>query len=81
MQDEISNHMKEFNLAGFPGCIGSTDAAHVTVEKCSYRLRNNHPGAEQHLAMRSFNLTINHHPVFYPLPSACLANGMTKQWF
>jgi len=52
--------LHEYNLAGFPGCIGSTDATHVAIEKCSYRLRNNHLGAKQHLTTRTFNLTVNH---------------------
>jgi hypothetical protein len=57
---DVTSHMHEFNLAGFPGCIGSTDATHIAVEKCSYRLKNNHLGGKQHLTTRTFNLTVNH---------------------
>jgi hypothetical protein len=59
-QEELENHTREFALAGFHGCIGSTDATHVAIEKCSYRLWNNHLGSKQHLTTRTFNLTVNH---------------------
>jgi hypothetical protein len=59
-EEELRSHTHEFKLAGFPGCIGSTDATHIAIEKCSYRLRNNHFGTKQHLTTRTFNLTVNH---------------------
>jgi hypothetical protein len=58
--EECETHMHEFMQAGFNGAIGSTDATHVAIEKCSYRLRNNHLGPKQHLTTRTFNLTVNH---------------------
>jgi hypothetical protein len=32
--------MAEFAEAGFDGCIGSTDASHIIMEKCNARLKN-----------------------------------------
>ena len=58
--EDCQSHVHEFKMAGFNGCIGSSDATHIAVEKCSYRLRNSHLGAKQHLTTRSFNLTCNH---------------------
>jgi hypothetical protein len=58
--DDCQTHMHEFRLAGFNGAIGSSDATHIAIEKCTYRLRNNHLGAKQHLTTRTFNLTVNH---------------------
>jgi hypothetical protein len=58
--EELQSHEREFAMAGFTGCIGSTDATHIAIEKCSYRLRNNHLGSKQHLTTRTFNLTVNH---------------------
>jgi hypothetical protein len=58
--EELERHTNEFALAGFNGCIGSTDATHIAIEKCAYRLRNNHLGSKQHLTTRTFNLTVNH---------------------
>jgi hypothetical protein len=51
-ESECRMHMHEFWLAGFNGAIGSTGATHVAIEKCSYRLRNNHLRAKQHLTAR-----------------------------
>jgi hypothetical protein len=59
--EELEIYTKEFALAGFNGCIRSTDATHVAIEKCAYRLHNNHLGSKQHLTNGTFNLTINHH--------------------
>ena len=47
----------EFKLVGLPGCIGSTDATHVVVERCVYKLRQ--LGKVNHTA-RTYNLTVNH---------------------
>lgn len=59
-QHDITSNMYEFNLAGFLGCIGSTDGMHIAVEKCSYMLKKKYLGGKQHLTMRTFNLTVNH---------------------
>jgi hypothetical protein len=58
--EDCESHGHEFRLAGFNGCIGSSDAARIAVEKCLYRLQNSHLGAKQHLTTQSFNLTTNH---------------------
>jgi hypothetical protein len=58
--EDCQSHVHEFKMAGFNGCIGSSDATHIAVGKCSYRLRNSHLGAKQHLTTRSFNLTCHH---------------------
>ena len=49
--------MKE---AGCDGSGGSMDATHVTMEKCSYRLKNNHLGPKMTLTARTYNTTVNH---------------------
>jgi hypothetical protein len=35
---------KEYSAAGFPGCVGSTDATHIPLEKLSFGLRQGHLG-------------------------------------
>ena len=40
--EESETHAKEFDMAGMHGAIGSLDACHIVVEKCSHRLRQNH---------------------------------------
>jgi hypothetical protein len=74
MVDDVESHMHEYQLAGFAGVIGSTDATHIALEKCSFQLKNNHLGAKQHLATRSFNLTVNHH-----CQILTLEDGMIRQ--
>ena len=53
-------HSLEFNKAGMHGAIGSMDACHITIEKCSHRLKQNHLGGKSKLTCRSYNLTCNH---------------------
>jgi hypothetical protein len=52
--------MKEFAQAGFHGCVASSDATHIAIEKCSYRLRQNHLGGKMLHTARTFNLSANH---------------------
>jgi len=35
--DDVNRHQVEFDQAGFTGAIGSTDATHIIIEKCTYR--------------------------------------------
>lgn len=58
--EEAATHTCEFEEAGFPGCAGSSDATHITMEKCEHRLRNNHLGGKSSLTTRTYNLTVNH---------------------
>ncbi len=57
---EARSNMREYDVAGFPGCVGSTDCTHVTTERCEYRQKNNHLGAKSSHTTRTFNLTCNH---------------------
>jgi hypothetical protein len=58
--DEAKDHMLEMEKAGLPGCLGSTDATHVVVEKCSARIRNAHLGPKLPGTARTYNATVNH---------------------
>ena len=58
--DEAKTHMREFEEAGFPGCVGSSDATHITTDRCEYNLKNNHLGPKSSLTARSYNLCVNH---------------------
>ena len=60
MVGELMDCEQEFNIAGFPGCIGSTDATHIPLEKVCFSLRQTHLGAKSKSTMRTFNLTCNH---------------------
>ena len=58
--EEAKTHTTEMTMAGFPGCIGSTDATHVAMETCAYRLRQMHLGFKLPYPCRAYNLTANH---------------------
>jgi hypothetical protein len=58
--DEANTHMREFEESGFPGCVGSSDATHITTDRCEYNLKNNHLGPKSSLTARSYNLCVNH---------------------
>lgn len=60
VSDEAITHTIEFGRAGLPGCVGSMDATHVSIEKCTHRLRQIHSGPKHHMPARSFNIVVNH---------------------
>ena len=34
--NKAKTHLREFKEAGFPGCVGSSDATHITMDRCEY---------------------------------------------
>ena len=50
----------KYKRAGFPGCIGSADASHIIIEKCSYWLRQMHLGYKLSSTAPTYNITVNH---------------------
>ena len=59
-KEELDDCAAEFKQAGFAGAIGSTDATHIVIEKCSYRLRQIHMGYKMKHRGRTYNITVNH---------------------
>ena len=59
---EAARHMHEIMaIAGFPGCLGSTDATHILIEKCIHKLRNQHMSKKLPGTACTYNITVNHH--------------------
>ena len=58
--EEAMSHQHEFNQAGFHGAIGSTDATHVSMEKCPSWLHHINKGGKLSNPSRTYNLTVNH---------------------
>ena len=58
--NELNDCAREYSLAGFPGCIGSCDASHITIENCEYILRQLHLGYKLSHTARTYNITVNH---------------------
>ena len=52
--------MREYEEAGMPGALGSGDGTHITMEKCSARLKNSHLGGKSTFPTVAFNMTVNH---------------------
>jgi hypothetical protein len=57
---EIRECEHAYRIAGFPGCIGSTDATHIPLEKVSFRIRQSHLGFKMAASIGTYNLTVNH---------------------
>jgi hypothetical protein len=58
--EELKACEHAYRIAGFPGCIGSTDATHVPLDKVTYSIRQGHLGFKMSVTTRTYNLTVNH---------------------
>lgn len=58
--EELMKHTHEMNEAGCARNAGSMDATHVTMEKCSFCLKNAHLGPKMTLTACTYNMTVNH---------------------
>ena len=58
--EDAAHHTAEYKLAGFPGAIGSTDAAHIQIERLQARFKNSHMGFKMSHTARIYNVTVNH---------------------
>ena len=58
--EDPTDSFKEFETAGMPGCIGSTDACHVGMLNCPSQLSLHNSGFKMNMPTRTFNLTANH---------------------
>jgi hypothetical protein len=59
-QEEAEIHMREMREAGFHGSVGSQDATHIGMERCSYDRWNMHKGAKLNMPSRTYNMTVSH---------------------
>jgi hypothetical protein len=51
---------KAYCIAKFPGCIGSTDATHIPLDKVAFSLRQAHLGYKNSVTTQTYNLNVNH---------------------
>ena len=59
--EEAKTHMHEMEMAGFPGCVSSTDATHITMDRCPYKYRQLHVGFKLKFPWsRAYNVSVNH---------------------
>ena len=59
-KDDVSIFEKIFALAGFNGCIGSTDGTHVGMLQCPSWASINHLGHKLAMPSRNYNATVTH---------------------
>lgn len=57
---DLMNHTAEYSCAGFNGCIGSVDATHVAMERCSHWLWQSNKGFKLNAPSRTYNIVVNH---------------------
>ena len=50
----------EMKLAGIHSAVGSIDATHIVLEKCSNCLKNSHLGGKMKHAAETYNIAVNH---------------------
>ncbi len=54
--EEAQVNLKVYQLAGFPGAIGSNDATHIMLEKVQYRFRQARLGFKMTHTARTYNM-------------------------
>ena len=59
-KEELKRCEREFAMAGLPGCVGSSDATHVLLEFCIFRLRQLHLGYKLAHTARTYNMNMDH---------------------
>ena len=57
---DVTAFEKVFALAGFNGCIGSSDATHVGLLQCPSWALINHKGHKMAIPSRNYNATVTH---------------------
>ena len=57
---KMNDLTKLFTQAGFNGCIGSMDATHIPILKCSVWAHNIHKGGKLTVPSRTYNLKVTH---------------------
>ena len=60
LNKKISDQEKLFRLAGFNGCIGSSDATHVGMLSCAAWAQVLNKGYKLNMPSRTYNITVDH---------------------
>ena len=58
--NSVEYQEKFFRLAGFNGCIGSSDATHIPMLKCPQWAHIAHKGFKLSVPARTYNVTVDH---------------------
>ena len=74
-------YMKHFQVSGLTGTGGYMNACHIIIEKCAYRLKQNHLRGESKSTCQLINLTCNHKHIYFTQQLNIPQGGMTRQLF
>ena len=57
---DIEKQESVFKMAGFDGCIGSSDGTHIPMLNCAQWASNVHKGFKLNVPARTYNVTVDH---------------------
>ena len=57
---EANAHMHEMKITGFPGCVSSMNATHITMDQCPNKHHQLHVGFKLKFQIRVYNVSVNH---------------------
>ena len=57
--NSVNEEESVFRLAGFNGCIGSSDATHIAMLKCPQWAHNLHKGYKLSVPARTYNVNVD----------------------
>ena len=60
LNTDVREQESVFKMAGFDGCIGSSDGTHIPMLKCSQWASNSHKGFKLNVPARTYNVTVDH---------------------
>jgi hypothetical protein len=59
-REDAADHGSKYEIAGFPGAIGSIDATQILIVRLSARFIQSHVGFKMSRTARTYNSTMNH---------------------
>jgi hypothetical protein len=79
---EALSNMKEYSMAGFPGCVGSSDCTHIVTDWCEYNLKNKSSWGEEQSDNKDVHSYVQPTPsnIAYIQQTEGLVDGMIRQW-
>ncbi|KAG7355367.1 DDE superfamily endonuclease [Nitzschia inconspicua] len=75
VEDAIDLCIREYEAAGFPGCVGSMDASHVEHERISFKHRQAHLCFKLPFTSRTYNIVTSHRRMIFST-----TDGRPSRW-
>jgi|SaaInl74LU_5_DNA_1037368.scaffolds.fasta_scaffold05662_6 hypothetical protein len=58
--EEAKEYSRDYEMAGFPGCVGSGDGVHVMMHRCPWKVIQFHKSYKLGFPARNYNVFVNH---------------------